>query len=153
MCCKTCHVQVSRGTNPDGTEWYGHPGMNGVNGHEVVPIRLPADQVTRLCDFCMAPGPTWIFPLLDRADTTKWHPGLGINVTALDTDGWWTACETCTELINTRQIGKLRDRALQVGQEVLERPLSSWEKQSIITQLGAFWTHSPGSPVEISTLE
>lgn len=152
LCCKTCHVQVSRATNPDGTEWYGHPGMYGPAGHEVVPIRLPADQVTRLCDFCMMPRPTWIYPLHDHADTTKWHPELGFNVTALDMDGWWTACETCAELINTRQIGKLRNRALETGRAALGRVLSSWEKQSIIEQLAAFWLSSPGSPVELSTL-
>ncbi len=127
--------------------------MNGPAGHQVVPILLPADQVTRMCDFCMAPGPRWIFPLKEPATTSKWHPGLGYNVTAVDTDAWWAACDTCAELINARQIGKLRNRALEVGVKTMGRVLSSWEKQSVIEQLAAFWTATPGSPVELSTLE
>lgn len=150
VACATCHVKVSRVTDPVNGEWWGHP---TTTDHEVVPVELPESEVTRVCDFCLLPGPTWAFPLLEHADTSRWNPSLGLNVTALDTDGWWAACDLCADLIRERNISGLRNRALATAIAELRRPLSRWEKQSVFDQLSAFWLARPGSPVETSLLE
>lgn len=149
LCCGTCHVKVSKVTNPDGSVWYGHPGQAK---HEVTPVWLPEREVIRVCDFCLAPGPGWAIPLRDHADTSRFNPDIGFNVTALDTDAWWGACDTCMELINARKIGELRDRALAVAERV-HGGLTEWEKQSVLGQLAAFWLASPGPGIEVSVLQ
>lgn len=151
LCCATCRVKVSRCQAPDGTAWYGHPGPSD---HEVTAIAMETADVIHVCDFCLAPHPRWAFPLLERASTSSpVHPESGFRVDAIDTDGWWGACEECAGLVTSRQIGRLRDKALAVAGKTVRarygRGITGWEKQSVIIQLAAFWTGGPGSPVEI----
>ncbi len=146
LCCRTCRLKVSRVQAPDGQIWYAH---HGQHDHEVEPVAMAVADVIHVCDFCLAPHPAWCFPLLEHASTeSAVHPELGWTMKAVDTDGWWAACQACMELISARQIGKLRDRALAAG--VARRGgLTAWERQSVIDQLAAFWLAVPGSPVEI----
>jgi len=148
--CRTCHVKVSKITEPDGTEWWGHPHDN--TSHKVVPVELPWKEIVRLCDLCMALRPAWAYPLLAHAHTTKWSPDLGVNVTALDTDAWWLICDECAQLVNARDKIALRNKALAVLRKRLP-DMTQWEAQSVLLQLAAFWGGQPGSPVEASLLD
>lgn len=116
---------------------------------------MAAADVIRVCDFCLAPHPQWAFPLLERASTRMFHPGLGIEIVTEDTDAWWGACAACADLIRNRQIGQLRNRSLAVLKARLPAVSyqeMAWAKESVLLQLAAFWQASPGSPVEVSVL-
>lgn len=150
MCCRTCRQKVGRVDCPDGTVRYAHPGNQ--DGHAVEAVMLPAADTVYVCDFCLAPDPTMRFPLQEPASTVLFHPGLGANVVAEDTDSWWGACSVCAVLIRERKIGQLRDRALAVLRDMM--PGASWEqarwaRESVMLQLAAFWQASPGDPVEV----
>lgn len=145
MACRTCRQSLSRVRNPDGTIWWGHPGMST---HKVEPVWTAPEDTVFVCDFCLAPNPRWSFPLLEHATTTLFSPDIMANVTAVDVDAWWGACDTCADLIRNRCIGKLRDRALAAAVRSLGKPPSAWEKESLFLQLAAFWAAVPGPPIE-----
>jgi hypothetical protein len=151
LCCSTCRKKVSRVVSPDGEVWYGHPG--NLDRHKVVPLVMAPADVIRVCDFCLAVNPRWVFPLLERASTRTFHPGLGITMAAEDSDGWWAACSGCADLIRDRKVTQLRDRALAVLKDRQPDPISwqdaTWQKESVLLQLAAFWRASPGAPVEV----
>jgi hypothetical protein len=149
LCCPICRVKVSQVTDPDGRIWYGHPGSSD---HEVgTPLRLPSADVIHVCDFCLRPGPVWMFPLRDHANSlTAVNPEIGFRVQGVDTDAWWGACQECADLITARSIGALRDRALAVLELTARRrhyrEPTEWERATVITQLAAFWLAVPGEP-------
>lgn len=144
LCCRICRLKVSRVRAPDGRTWYTH---HPTDGHKVEPVSMATADVIHVCDFCLTPHPRWAIPLEEHAtNTSPVHPELGWTVTAVDTDGWWAACQPCMELVTAHQIGKLRDRVFAlVGLGLL----SAWEKRSIIDRLATFWLAVPGPPVEI----
>lgn len=150
LCCRACRQKVGPVVGPDGVLWYGHPGNE--DRHKVEPVLLSPADVINVCDFCLALRPQWAFPLLERATTRLFHPGLGVSVVAQDNDGWWGACSVCADLIRDRKIGRLRDRALAVLRERLPVTASwqetAWAKESVLLQLASFWQSSPGAPVE-----
>ena len=70
---------------------------------------------------------------------------LNIEVTAIDDDAIWGACDECAQLVRTRQIGQLRNRALAVARRQYEpKPLPRYALEGIIAQLAAFWLSVPG---------
>jgi hypothetical protein len=146
LCCRTCRLKVSRVRLPGGRIRYTH---HGDRGHPIEPVAMDTADVIHVCDFCMTPHPRWCIPLEEHATVSSdVHPELGWTVTAVDTDGWWAACQVCVELVSTRQVGKLRDRAFASAAES-KGPLDDWEKQAIIGRLAAFWLAVPGPAVEI----
>lgn len=150
LACKTCHMKVGKITAPDGRTWYSH--VNNPDRHAVEAIVLPEADIRHVCDFCLAADPAWAIPLLERASSLSTvHPGLGVRIRAEDMDAWWGACDTCKDLIETRQIGKLRDQALAAIPERYKN--DEWQRQSVITQLAAFWLARPGPAVPAADLE
>lgn len=143
MGCQTCHRKLSRVQRPDGSIYYDHPPTPGAPKHEVVPIHLDAGDLVEVCDFCLAPNPPWTIPLLEHATTVLAYRDL--DVTSVDDDALWGACDECAELIRTRSIGKLRNRALAVAiQKFAPEPLPDYAKESVLLQLAAFWASVPG---------
>lgn len=153
IACATCHVKASKFTEPDGTVWWGHPNeQDPAQRHKCIPREHKPSEIIYLCDFCLELGPKWAIPLLMHANTTKWEPNMRLNVTALDTDAWWAACDTCKELISAGKRKELRDRALAPLFERLP-DATQWEVGSIMLQLNAFWAATPGPAIEASLLD
>jgi hypothetical protein len=149
LCCAQCRRKVSKVTRPDGTVYYGHPGSAG---HKVQPVLAAPADIIRFCDFCLSTDIAWAFPLRDRADTlSPVDPATGYPVRAVDTDGWWAACDQCAALVRERAIGALRDRAMAAMGAAVRRDwnrgMTAWERQSVIMQLAAFWLGVPGEAV------
>jgi hypothetical protein len=150
VACARCHLKLSHVTGPRGADWWGHPIKSD---HEEIPVELPLADIIRVCDFCLALRPQWVIPLMEHADTTGWEPDFRLNVTALDTDGWWMACDACLAFISKSERKGLRDRALGVLTVNLGSPATPSEKERLLLQLAAFWRAQPGPAVEASLLD
>ncbi|WP_028058276.1 hypothetical protein [Candidatus Solirubrobacter pratensis] len=57
-----------------------------------------------VCDFCLAPDPTWGYPAAEM-EIVGQHPG-GVN----RSDDDWSACEECHALIEAHNVGGLVER-------------------------------------------
>ena len=72
-----------------------------------------------LCDFCLAPNPTWGYPAKDFVDFVAVE---GNDVLVSTSDGTWAACEVCHDLIEKGNQAALLSRSLDklVGQVPME---------------------------------
>lgn len=77
--------------------------------------RGPDGQVFRkdgqeVCDFCLAPGPTWEFPAAPMP--VHGHFVIGASVDE------WAACDTCKELIVASKLGALIEHCVSTQREL-----------------------------------
>lgn len=57
-----------------------------------------------VCDFCLAPGPTWEYPA--TAMDVVGHPTIAASADE------WAACEECHRLIEAQKVGELISRVV-----------------------------------------
>jgi len=73
------------------------------DGHVVVPVVPSEIRTDYRCDFCTAPHPTWVLP----ADSFK------VAGIPAGSDGGWSACEACADLLRADDWAGLVRRAIR----------------------------------------
>lgn len=71
---------------------------------------LEADPDNIICDFCSAPNPRWEFQIEGGHRIGEDHIG-DREISSMDADGRWAACDMCKYFIVHRQTGKLARRS------------------------------------------
>lgn len=92
MVCQTCREVLTHFQDGEHGQWRHR---SPTTTHEVAPVPLVnAQDAVTVCDFCSAPAPAWAYPV-DQRPTSSSLRGFTLN-----TDGWWTSCDLCADLID-----------------------------------------------------
>lgn len=139
--CRQCREPLHRITAADGVDIWHHRDRHD-HSEQPVPA-LETTAVSTVCDFCSSPNPPWVYPV----DAGQYQAsGFTVSVT-VNSDGWWTACDRCADLIDRGRrddlarasAARLRDHSANYRQlpPKLARRLVE-ESQS------GFWSQHPG---------
>jgi hypothetical protein len=106
--CQVCKSPLTV-FNVNGKEIVTHPPYN-TEDHEPVAVQAPgqAEVSEMVCDICTSPNPVWAFPTTAHTRDVQ----IGSTTWEVNDDAAWSACNTCAELIDKRDLKGLVRRAI-----------------------------------------
>ena len=106
--CAVCGRILNAYVSPEGERSWLHIFADLPEDHPAIPVGLSDGIVPQSrCDFCSAEDPAWELPARSFV-----IPGLTLGPVDNGSNGNWSACDSCAQLIDRNQWTALRRRAL-----------------------------------------